>query len=173
MHYKGYVITKRIPTNEEIAKILEKYRETDGPCIYGFEWDWYEIGGRYGGKLKINFNPEENEDNLYCFKDRNNKYFISQIINEIKETTSRFYEELDYLKYMGLRDNTLYVDGAYFNDIIDFDITQCYLVIDGNEKLYVREIWDEHNWVKQENFEDEIKKIDLKDKFITIIDFHD
>lgn len=173
MHYKGFIITKELPTEERLAEILEKYRETDGPCIYGFEWDWYEIGGRYGGKLKINFNPENNEDNWYCFHDRNNKYFISEALNELKEKIKPYYDELDWLKYMGLWEDTLYVDGAYYKDIIDFDITNCYLVIDDEENLYIRETWNGDNWIKHEDFEEKIKEIDLNGKFITSIDFHD
>jgi len=170
MHCKGHLITKKIPTNKEIAKILEKHKE-DLDKIQEFDWDWYEIGGRYGGKIKINFNPDDNEDNWYCFKDRNNKYFISKALNELKENIS-YYDELDWLKYMGLREKKLYVDGAYYKDIIDFEIDDCYLVIDDNGNLYIREKWNGEDFIQQENFEEKIKKIDLKDKFITIIDFH-
>ena len=83
MHCRGHLITKKLPTDDEISKILEKYRE-DYSQEQEFSWDWYEIGGRYGGKIKINFNPENNKDNWYLFKDRNNKYFISQALNELK-----------------------------------------------------------------------------------------
>lgn len=169
MHYKGHIITKKLPTNEELSKILEKYRE-DG--TKEFEWDWWQIGGRYCGKIKINFNPNENEENYYLFRQRNNKHFISQILNEVKENNT-YYEELDYLKYMGLRENILYVDGGYFKDMIDFEIDNCYVVIDDNGNLYVREHWDGEHWIEYKDFEETVKKIDLTDKFITIIDFHD
>lgn len=173
MHYKGHIITKELPTNDILGNILEKYRENYSDEVQLFAWDWYEIGGRYGGNLKIKFNPKENEDNYYCFRDRNNKYFISQILNEIKNNKENtYYDELDYLKYMGLKENILYVDGAYVKDIIDFDITNCFVVINEN-KIYIRESWDGHSFNENKNFDKEVNDIDLTDKFITIIDFHD
>lgn len=173
MHYKGYIITKEFPTNDILENILEKYRENDSDEIQPFSWDWYEIGGRYGGSLKIKFNPEENEDNYYCFRDRNNKYFISQILNEIKNNKeNKYYDELDYLKYMGLREDILYVDGAYTKDIINFDITDCFAVINENE-IYIRQSWNGNNFIENENFDKEVNNIDLTNKFITAIDFHD
>lgn len=172
MHYKGHIITKKIPKKDEISKILEKYREDLGKD-QEFAWDWYEIGGRYGGKLKINFNPDDNEDDWYSFRDRNNKYFISQALNELKEQIKPYYDELDWLKYMGLRENILYVDGAYYKDMIDFDLTDCFMVIDEEENLYVRQQWKNQEWIEDKEFDKKVNKINLKDKFITIIDFHD
>ena len=173
MHYKGYLITKELPTNERIEEILKKYNDEEENNNSGFEWDWFIIGGRYGGKIKIKFDPNENEDNWYMFKDRNNKYFISQMLNEIKAMKEAYYDELDYLIYMGLRENKLYVDGAYYKDMIDFDIIDCYLVIEEDEYINVREKWVGDNWIENKKFDDEVKQLDLKDKFITIIDFHD
>lgn len=172
MHYKGHLITKKLPTSDEISKILEKYREKYDE-EQEFAWDWYMIGGRYGGEIKINFNPDENEDKWYCFEDRNNKYFISEAINEIKEMHGSFYDELEWLEYMGLRENVLYVDGAYYKDMINFDLSDCFVVIDDEENLYVRQQWKNHDWIENKQFDDKVSKIDLKDKFITIIDFHD
>ena len=74
---------------------------------------------------------------------------------------------------MGLREKVLYVDGAFYKDIINFDLSDCFAVIDDKETLYVRKKWNGDDWIKNEKFDDEISKIDLKDKFITIIDFHD
>lgn len=172
MHYKGHLVTKKLPTDDEISKLLEKYRE-DFDKEQEFAWDWYEIGGRYGGKIKINFNPDDNEDNWYCFRDRNNKYFISQAINELKEKIKPYYDELEWLKYMGLREKILYVDGAFYKDMINFDLSDCFVVIDDEENLYVRQQWKNHEWIENKQFDDKVSKIDLKDKFITIIDFHD
>ncbi len=124
MHFKGHIITKKLPTESELSNILEKYRENFD--TKEFAWDWWQIGGRYGSKIKINFNHK-----------------------------------------------VLYVDGGYFKDMIDFKIDDCYVVIDDEENLYVRESWNGEDWIKHEDFEDKIKNIDLTDKFITIIDFHD
>lgn len=173
MHYKGYVITKKIPTEEKLNEILRPYFEENEDNQTGFSWDWWQIGGRYGGNIKINFNPEDNEDDCYMFRNRNNKYFISEALNDLKEKIKPYYDELDWLQYMGLRENLLYVDGAYYKDIIDFDITNCYVVIDEEQNVYAKEIWNGNDWVETKDFEEKIKNINLEDKFITIIDFHD
>lgn len=171
MHYKGFVITKEIPTQERLEKILSKYNYEGKNNNSGFTWDWYQIGGRYGAGIKINANQEKFEWN-YLSKIRNHKYFIVNMLDEIKEK-DKWFEEYDYLMYMGLKDDVLYVDGAYYEDIIDFDITSCFLVIEEDDYINVRENWGNSTWNKNEQFDEEVKQIDLKGKFITIIDFHD
>lgn len=74
---------------------------------------------------------------------------------------------------MGLKEHILYVDGAYYKDILNFDITNCYFIIDNNQKLYARELWKNHNFVKDKEFDKKVKKIDLENKFITVVDIHD
>lgn len=172
MHCKGYVITKELPSEEKLNKILEKYNDENEDNKSGFYWDWWQIGGRYGGKIKIHFDPSENEDNWFCNNNRNGKYFISNGLNRIKEEV-RWYDELEFMAYMGLIEYVLYVDGGYSKDFIDFDITDCFLIIDDKENLYVRKQWKNHEWIEDKQFDDKVSKIDLKDKFITIIDFHD
>lgn len=170
MHYKGHLITDKLPTNDTIRKILGKYSEYESGLKI-FEYDWYAIGGRYGGKIKIKFNPEENEDNYYLFQHRNNKYFISNLINNLDNNPLK-YDELDLLKYMGLNDNILYVDGGYYKDMINFELDNCYVVITESEAI-PREIWNGDNWIDNEDFDKKISKLSLDNRFITVIDFHD
>lgn len=59
-----------------------------------------------------------------------------------------------------------------YEDLRNFDITDCYLVIQENY-INIRERWDGAHFIENKNFDDEVKKIDLKNKFITVIDFHD
>lgn len=173
MHYCGYIITRKTPTENEIQDILEPYNEATHDNLK-FSWDWFEIGGRYGGKLKIKFNPDENEDKWFCNSnhDRNFKYFISNKLKKLKEELI-FYDELECMIYMGLRENILYVDGAYYKDIYNFDITNTCFVIDCDKKLYSRELWINNKLVEDEKFDEKVKNIDLNDKFITVIDIHD
>lgn len=171
MHYCGYIITNNIPSDEDIEKILEPYNENNHENLE-FAWDWYNIGGRFGAKLKINFEPDKNEDGWYSFRDRNYKYFISSKLKELK-TKLQYYDEIENMVYMGLRERTLYVDGAYYKDIINFDITDCYFLIDNDGNLYSRELWKNHEFVKDEEFDDKVKKIRLENKFITVVDIHD
>lgn len=169
MHCCGYMVTETIPTENEIEEILKSYESVDGST--NFCWDWYEIGGRYGGKLKIYFNPDDNEDKWYCGEahERNFKYFISNALAEWKEMTlkSGYWDELQVMLYMGLRKYNLYVDGAYYDDIENFDVTSCYFLIDDSEKkrvLYVRD--------SCEHFDEKVKELRLEGKFITVIDLH-
>lgn len=171
MHSCGYIITDKIPTKEEITNIMEPYNEEKHENLE-FAWDWYQIGGRYGGELKIKFNPDENEDGWYSFRERNYKYFISGELEKIKRDI-KYYDELEHLIYMGLREKILYVDGAYYEDIIDFDITNTCFVIDSNRKLYSRELWINDSWVTDKQFDEKVKRLDLNNKFITVIDMHD
>lgn len=170
MHYKGHLITDKLPTNDTIQNILGKYSEYK-PGLKTFEYDCYVIGGRYGGEIKIKFNPEDNEDDYCLFKHRNNKYFISSLINKLDNNTLR-YDELDILQYMGLNDNILYVDGGYYKDMINFELDDCYVVITESEAI-PREIWTSDSLVDNEDFDKKISKLSLDGKFITIIDFHD
>lgn len=173
MHYKGHVITKEIPTSKRLEEILSKYKEDfDREDKVDFEWDWWQIGGRYGGEINIKFDPNENEDKWYMNHTRNYKYFIIDILDDIKQNI-KFYDELDYLLYMGLNDKILHVDGGHFNDMIDFDISNCFMVIDDEDNLYVRQSWNGEDWIEDKGFDDKVKAINLENKFITIIDFHD
>ena len=172
MHSCGYIITDKIPTNDEISDIMEPYNEETHENLK-FSWDWFIIGGRYGGMLKIKFNPDENESKWFACKDRNYKYFISQKLTEIKKKFSSIeYDELDNLVYMGLNENILYVDGAYTKDILNLDITNNCFVIDSDGTLYSRDLWDGNNWITDQQYDEKVKKKDLQNKFITVIDMH-
>ena len=64
MHYCVQLLTKELPSEEDIRKIMQPYNDD---VVYGndeedenveiirpvFTWDWYQIGGRYAGRLKL------------------------------------------------------------------------------------------------------------------------
>lgn len=54
MHYCLMLFTKEKKTEEEIEKILEKYQDVNIPSgeYPQFEWDWFEIGGRWGKSIE-------------------------------------------------------------------------------------------------------------------------
>lgn len=56
--------------------------------------------------------------------------------------------------------------------IMVLNMTNCFIVIDDEENLYVRESWNGDDWIEDKQFDNKVKHIDLKDKFITVIDFH-
>lgn len=61
MHYCLLLITKEIPSENRFSEILEPYDEENLECdktgkiisFPTFTYDWWEIGGRYSGKLKL------------------------------------------------------------------------------------------------------------------------
>lgn len=171
MHCKGHIITKKLPTRELLDKILNPYHCEEENNKSGFDWDWWQLGGRYAGKIKIHFNPNENEYNWYLGYDRSNKYFISAGLDELKENME-YFEELNWLPYMGLNEEILYVDGGYSKDFIDFDLSNCFVVIDEEGNINVRETWNGKDWITDLDFDNKVKEIDLTDKFVTVIDFH-
>lgn len=72
----------------------------------------------------------------------------------------------------GLQKEKEHADSAFYEELVDFDITDCYLVVSDNY-FNVREKWDGNHFIENLNFDKEVKEINLKNKYITIIDFHD
>ena len=174
MHYKGFLITKKLPSNLTIKEILSDYHYDNEENKSGFTYDYFQVGGRYNAGLKINAENQYELNTKFRFnfynQKRNNILFISKMLEEL-ETATALYDETNYLSYMGLKDNCLYVDGAFYEDLKEFDITNCFLVI-SEDYFNVREKWNGTDFVENLNFDNEVKEIDLKNKFITIIDFH-
>ena len=62
MHYKGHVITKEIPSEENLKNILEKYYYQNVKDEDKIAYDYYIVGGRYGGRIKIHFDVDRTEE---------------------------------------------------------------------------------------------------------------
>lgn len=188
MHYCALLITKRLPSEEDIKRIMSPYDERnfeyneDGSMINErpiFQCDYYMIGGRYNGqlKLKIDRDDDKYEWRFAAIKPRNGRLFWSYLLNFIKEnTTYPFVNEEDYYGSMGARDDFLYVDGGHIKDLLNFVDVQCYICIDAvNDNVIARETFDGDKFVLDENFDkklDEIKKNSM-DYFATVLDIHD
>lgn len=81
MHYCIHLLTKQLPTEKEIEKIMEPYswdsiddEDTDDDkkkIEYPvFTWDWYQIGGKYSARLLVDGARQKdilNLDELGCF----------------------------------------------------------------------------------------------------------
>lgn len=188
MHYCVMLITKSIPNYTEIEKIMSKYswdniQHDENDTIIGelpvFTYDWYVIGGRYGGviKLKVDDSDKEYQWGYYAREDRNNRLFISSILNDLKESLKPVwkYSEEKFLLYMGYRDNILRVDGAKIKDIANRDELGCYICIKPDGEAVARSIWNGKGFVDNENFNEEFKQIinDNMDGFLTVLDIHD
>lgn len=117
MHYCALLITKELPTKNEISEIMKPYYE--GNAKYDeetderigeypvFEWDWYQIGGRYNGSLKLKI---DEEDTYYNWKylakeDRNGRQFHSFLLSKLKEYRKNqfVYLEEKFYSSMGRR----------------------------------------------------------------------
>ena len=79
MHYCVQLLTKELPSEEDIRKIMQPYNDD---VVYGnddeedenveiirpvFTWDWYQIGGRYKARIKIATNIATPPSAILCF----------------------------------------------------------------------------------------------------------
>lgn len=185
MHYCLHLFTKELPKKGYISGLLLPfsdevvYRGDDKPIEYpAFTYDYFVIGGRYAGGLKLLVDKEDEKYNwIFCGKDgRNNRLYISSLLTEMREKSNRllFLEE-DYYNYMGYRDGFLYVDGAKISDIEKITEPNCYCCLSDNGKAYARESWNGSDLIKDENFETEYMELlsEYEDGFLTILDIHD
>lgn len=190
MHYCTLLITKELPSEDKIAEIMQpyyygnaEYDEDDNRITpyTVFEWDWYQIGGRYNGKfkLKIDEDDEYYQWDFYAREDRNKRLFYSYLLTKMKGFAGDtfMYSEEDYFPSMGIRDGYIYVDGARIDDLLNFDseMENCYICIDANGKAIARETWDGKTFVKDEHFDEKLEEIrnNSKGMFVTVLDIHD
>lgn len=188
MHYCVMLISKSIPSNEYIKNVMSKYtwknikKDEDGNIIGErpiFTYDYYTIGGRYAGgiKLKVDESDKEYEWMYYAKEDRNNRLFISSILNDLKENIQPGwkYSEDKYLPYMGYDDGVLYVDGARAKDIVNINELKSYICIIPDGEAIARSSWNGTSWVDDEKYDEKFEQIikDNMDGFITILDIHD
>ena len=193
MHYCVLLFTKELPSEEKIAEIMHPYYEENAEYDEEtgkrlnpypvFEWDWYQIGGRYNGSLKLSVERDKEYYNFgyYSREDRNKRLFYSSLLSDMKEfaemgnAPSWKYSEEDYFNSMGYRDGYLYVDGARVDDIINFEEQNCYICIDVDGNAIARETWNGNNFIKDEQFDEKLEEIKRNSKgmFLTVLDIHD
>lgn len=180
MHYCVHLITRELPTEEEISKIMKPYNddmvENYNDCP--FSWDYWVIGGRYSGRIKLRIDEEAEEYRwpYYETNPREGRLFYSSILNRIRHSFPRFEtREEDWFSYLGYLDNYLHVDGAKIKDILNIEDLGCYVCIDVNGNVIVQETWDGKNFTTNQSFDAEYKRIleESKDYFLTILDIHD
>lgn len=193
MHYSVLVLTEKLPTKEELDKILSPYNDEELDKIdslltqqeriekFPFNWDYYQIGGRYGGNIKYKI-----KDDDYKFYNHNLNHikFISALFDKLrdnyKDRMSFFegkLEECDFIQYLGIHDNIIYCDGTYIKNIENIEKLKdfgCY-IIDKNKNVFFREAWNGSEFIKNKNYSNELSKIleEQSDCFLTIIDIHD
>ena len=99
MHYCVQLLTKELPSEEDIRKIMQPYNDD---VVYGnddeedenveiirpvFTWDWYQIGGRYKARIKMKADSDDSENrdyynwNYYDRNERNGRLFWSSLLS--------------------------------------------------------------------------------------------
>ena len=180
MHYCVLVFTKELPTDEKMITVMAPFEEgeyedrTDCPV---FEWDWWQIGGRYGGLLKL---KTDDSFNYYARESREGRQFISAFLKTYLKGFPGFkqaYECDKVLVYMGLNEGFIYCDGAKVSDVMNIDEIEGYVAIDTDGKAIARSSWDyeKEKFIDNPNYEEEVAKMKERnrDNFITIVDIHD
>ena len=191
MHYCLMLLTNDFPTDRVIEKALEPYDEnkwyakfeetndeSDRPL---FTWDYWQIGGRYNGKLKLKHDSHDDTSEykwmFISMEPRAGRLYRSFLIETLAKTNKPIFFEDDYLNSIGARDGYIYVDGGKIADMLNFgeEYLRCFCAIDADGNAYAREHWDGNNWVDDAEFEDKIKAIceNRTDGYVVFIDIHD
>lgn len=179
MYYCLMLFTKDCPTEDYISKLMAPYNwenSQDNKSFPQFTWDWYEIGGRYNGqiKLKVDENSEKYKWKYIDGQGRNGRLFWSYLLSNMKRSV-RFFREESFYNSIGFRDGYLYVDGAPVKDILNFDELGCYTFMTEDGEAYSKEWWDGETIIENKDFKDRLKsqKEKSQDLFVTIIGYHD
>lgn len=185
MRYCLMLFTKEFPTKEKIDNMMKKYtwgnNHSENHDEYPqFTYDWYQIGGRYNGsiKLKVVLEDEKYRWQYYAREPRNGRLFWSFLLNDMQRNMkTALYDEGKYLCSMGANDGFLYVDGAWIADILNFDEQDCYTFMTADGEAYSRKWWNGDDFIPNDDFEEKLKfakdKAKEENQFVTIIDYHD
>ena len=102
MHYCLLLVTKEIPSESRISKILQPYDEENLECNKNnevisfpiFTYDWWEIGGRYSGKLKLKIDNNDEKYDWEYISDRNKKLFHSKLLTDLQKSKKILFENI-------------------------------------------------------------------------------
>ena len=191
MHYCLMFLSNEFPTDAVIEKALKPFNSEDFWALHEddencerpvFTWDWWQVGGRYNGRLKLKFDlNDETSEYRWMFmarEPRTKRLFRSYLLEAFMDSKkSPFFFEDDYLSSMGTRDGYLYIDGGKITDLLNFkeECTKCFCYLDTDGNAYARRTWSNHEWVEDAAFEDKVKAAceNKTDGYVTIIDLHD
>lgn len=208
MHYCLTLITKELPSEEELYSVLKKFNDEELykdiedengniTCLadtmtkeeimekYPFTWDWWQVGGRYGGHIKYKM---QEEDYKYYNHNICNKKYKSEFFDDLQKhyqdrwkrnLKTNELDECDFVQYLGFNDDIIYCDGAKISDIQNIDHIKDdfgYCIYDSiNDIAYARKVWNGDTYIETENYQEKVKNIieNNADGFLTIIDLHD
>ena len=197
MHYCVQLLTKHLPSEKEIERIMRPYscevvyddsedEDEDRNIEYpAFTYDYYLIGGRYKARIKMKSDTDDKENNeyygwgYYQSNERNGRLFWSSLLSTLKEHVkpSWMFKEEDWFMNMGFGDRYMLVDGARLKDVLNFDeiAEGGYICILPDGSAIARSSWDGKNFIEDKDFDKKHRKAleDNMDGFITILDIHD
>lgn len=181
MHFCIVIITKEFPTDDVLEKILAPYNEEDyfqnpeeRPA---FLWDYWMVGGRYKGRLKLNI-AEDNESyewKYYASEPRAGRLFRHGLLEAMLEKNGRmFYSEEDYYGWMGSNDEFLYVDGGKIADMRPIDV-RGYMCIDAEGNLLQRITWNGAEATENTEYDLQVQQAiqNCPEGYICIVDIHE
>ena len=196
MHYCCHLFTRVFPTDDVIAAAMASFNseeyykrsETDESVQRPvFTWDYWIVGGRYGGQLKLDSSLEKYEPGCFSRTRRAGQLFRNALLEratfEIMELPPRdlyghMMEEVYALRYCGGHENALRVDGALMRDLTNLEeiADQCFCAVDVDGTAYARDIFDGEHFIDNPNFDGIVKEITEKNRndcYLTVIDLHD
>jgi len=191
MHYCLMFLSNEFPTDAVIEKALKPFNSEDFWALHEddenceqpvFTWDWWQVGGRYNGKLKLKYDPDDDTSEyrwMFVAKQpRTKRLFRSYLLEAFMETKmAPFFREDDYIASMGTRDGYLYVDGGKIADMLNFkeECTKCFCYLDTDGNAYACRTWSNHKWVEDTSFKDKVKSAceNRTDGYVVFIDIHD
>ena len=193
MHYCIHVLTKEFPTMDMLEDIMipyyeeEYYRQAydeegnkrDDIEEPGILWDFWLIGGRYNGRIKLKIDESNNEYQWQYMmsydKPRNGRLFWCAMLNKIKEYVPKHAAiEEEYFNYLGYREGYLRVDSAKISDTCNLSELSCYAFINPDGTLCVREEWNGSDFIEDPDVDSKYRQAvdDNSDGYLTIIDIH-
>ena len=204
MHYCIYLFTKELPNDEQIQNIMYPYYEyavededeeaVDPDPKVDIRWDSWDVGGRYGGLLKLKCNKKDDRYKWQFYIDAPRAgrlfrcRFLEKLLN-IKKEHGRlmclhgFYSfntiEDNFFNYSGIWEDYVRVDGCKISDLLDSEelIDHGYgFVDDVFSKQSTRDFWNrkECSFIDNPEYENELKTAfdRNKDNYLTILDLH-
>ena len=189
MHYCCFVFTKEFPTDDVLYKVLKPFNsekfyenEEENREYPEFMWDWYKVGSRYSGELKLEVrkNDEKYRWEFYENSPRNNRLFRSQLIDTIDKfrKTSRdgwMFSEENVFSELGYADGYIRVDACPVSDILNREELNCYCFVDKNGNAFSNEWWNGEKYEQREHFTVNFEKAmkDSQDCYLCVVDLHD
>lgn len=184
MHYCCLVFTNEFPTDEVIERKLAPYNEES---FYGryredeeipaeehleFLWDWYQLGGRYCGLIKM-FRDESNKDYHwgYYTSPRSKKFFRSTILDKL--IGGPYSVEENYLPYFyNDNDNSYRVDGAEVKYVLNKDLIG-YCMVRSDGSVAARKKWNGNSFVENSRYAEMVAEEYKKAKYVCVVDIHE